>query len=303
MPGVGDRVPAPAIVVDLGQLAGVALALLPGGRADHDEFGVHVDDVAADRGLFDVVGGGLVLVDVPALLRCRLAGTPAFVDLVEPVAPLPAAVQHVAALPLVLGEQSRSPAEWRMVRVSMNADPPRSWTADRSLTLARGVGYSRQVFGRGEDAAAPVDPRVAAAVVDVFVYVVVLSLFVEYFPQVVSETFTLSLLTAILLKGVLEVVVAVKNRVKARFRAASTPFGKVVAAFMLWLVLFGSKFVVLELIHLIFRDSVRLGGFFSVTLLIIVLMLSRAAMRKLLQSDAAAAGGSPRSSESSRART
>ena len=175
--------------------------------------------------------------------------------------------------------------------------------SDRSLTLARGVGYSRQVFGRGEDAAAPVDPRVAAAVVDVFVYVVVLNLFVEYLPQVVSETFTLSLLTAILLKGVLEVVVAVKNRVKVRFRAASTPFGRVVAAFMLWLVLFGSKFVVLELIHLVFRDSVRLGGFFSVTLLIIVLMLARAAVRKLLQSDAAAAGGSPRSSGSSRART
>lgn len=175
--------------------------------------------------------------------------------------------------------------------------------SDRSLTVGRGVGYIRRVSGRGEDAAAPVDPRVAAAVVDVFVYVVVLNLFVEYFPQVVSETFTLSLLTAILLKGVLEVVVAVKNRVKARFRAASTQFGKVVAAFMLWLVLFGSKFVVLELIHLVFRDSVRLGGFFSVTLLIIVLMLARAAVRKLLESNAAAAGGSPRSSGSSRART
>ena len=45
----------------------------------------------------------------------------------------------------------------------------------------------------------------AAAVVDVFVYVVVLNLFVEYFPKVISETFTLSLLTAVLLKAVLEV--------------------------------------------------------------------------------------------------
>jgi hypothetical protein len=156
----------------------------------------------------------------------------------------------------------------------------------------------RQVSGRGEDATAGVDPRVAAAVVDVFVYVVVLNLFVEYFPQVFSETFTLSLLTAILLKAVLEVVVAVKNRVKARFRAASTPFGKVVAAFMLWLVLFGSKFVVLEIVHLIFRDSVRLGGFFSVTLLILLLMLARAAVRKLLQGYTT----TPRSSGSSQAR-
>ena len=34
-------------------------------------------------------------------------------------------------------------------------------------------------------------PHVAAAIVDVFVYVVVLNLFVEYLPRVISETFTL----------------------------------------------------------------------------------------------------------------
>ncbi len=88
----------------------------------------------------------------------------------------------------------------------------------------------------------------------------------EYIPQVLSETFTLSLLTAVLLKVVLEIVIAVKNRVKARFRAATTPLGKVAAAVMLWLVLFGSKFLVLEAVHLVFGDRVRLGGFFSVTL-------------------------------------
>jgi hypothetical protein len=139
------------------------------------------------------------------------------------------------------------------------------------------------VFERDDDAPAGVDPRIAAAVVDVFVYVVVLNLFVEYFPQVVSETFTLSVVTAVLLKVVLEVVVAVESRVKARFRAASTPWGKVLAGVLLWLVLFGSKFVVLELVDLVFGTSVRLGGFFSVLLLILVLMIARAAVRRLLQ--------------------
>jgi hypothetical protein len=134
-----------------------------------------------------------------------------------------------------------------------------------------------------EDTADRLEPRVAAAVVDVFVYVVVLNLFVEYLPQVLSETFTLSLLTAVLLKGVLEIVVAAKNRVKARFREASTPTGKVVTAAMLWVVLFGSKFLVLEAVALVFGDRVSLGGFFSVTLLILALLLSRAAVRRLLQ--------------------
>ena len=105
----------------------------------------------------------------------------------------------------------------------------------------------------------------------------------EYLPQVLSETFTLSLLTAVLLKGVLEVVVAVKNRVKARFRQAATPIGKAMAGVLLWAVLFGSKFLVLEAVDLVFGARVSLGGFFSVTLLILFLLLSREAVRRLLQ--------------------
>ena len=46
----------------------------------------------------------------------------------------------------------------------------------------------------------------AADAVDVLVYVVVLNLAIEYVPNVISETFTLSLLTALLLKVSLEVV-------------------------------------------------------------------------------------------------
>jgi hypothetical protein len=101
--------------------------------------------------------------------------------------------------------------------------------------------YVDQVSDPDDDADAVLEPHGAAAIVDVFVYVVVLNLFVEYLPQVLSETFTLSLLTAVLLKGVLEVVVLAKNRVKARFRQASTPIGRVVAALLLWLVVFGSS--------------------------------------------------------------
>ena len=152
---------------------------------------------------------------------------------------------------------------------------------------ARGRGFkSRHPDQRAGSGLRPYSAGVpegaAAAVVDVFVYVVVLNLFIEYFPQVISETFTLSLLTAVLLKAVLEVVVLAKDRVKDRFRRASTPIGKIAAGFFLWLVLFGSKFVVLEAVALVFGDRVGLGGFSSVTLLILVLMLARASVRRLL---------------------
>jgi hypothetical protein len=45
-----------------------------------------------------------------------------------------------------------------------------------------------------------------ADVIDLFVYVVVLNLAIEYVPSVISEGFTLSLLTALLLKVALELV-------------------------------------------------------------------------------------------------
>ena len=134
-----------------------------------------------------------------------------------------------------------------------------------------------------EEAGPPRRVRIAPVdVVDVSVYVVVLNLAAQYLPLVITETFTLSLLTALLLKLVLEVVVAIKNRVKARFKAATTPAGKVLAGLLLWALLIGSKFVILELVALVFGDSVSLGSFWSVTGLIIALMLARAGVRRLL---------------------
>jgi hypothetical protein len=124
--------------------------------------------------------------------------------------------------------------------------------------------------------------RFAPDVVDVFVYVVVLNLAVEYIPAVLSESFTITLLTAVLLKAVLELVVMVKNRAKGRFRRAGSPAGKISAGLVLWAVLVGSKFVVLEVTALVFGDRVSLGGFFPVTALILVLLLARAAVRRLL---------------------
>lgn len=119
-------------------------------------------------------------------------------------------------------------------------------------------------------------------VVDLFVYVVVLNLAVEYVPSVISEGFTLSLLTAALLKVSLEVVIRAKSRILGRLRTATTRRTRIVAAVSLWAVAAGSKLVVLELVDLVFGDAVSLGGFVSVTLLVVALLLSRAAVRRLL---------------------
>jgi hypothetical protein len=122
-----------------------------------------------------------------------------------------------------------------------------------------------------------------ADVIDAFVYVVVLNLAIEYVPSVISEGFTLSLLTAVLLKVALELVIVLKGRVIGRFHAATSHRGKVVAALTLWVVAAGSKLVVLGLVDLVFGDAVSLGGFVPVTLLVVALLVSRAGVRRLVE--------------------
>ncbi|TFC30771.1 hypothetical protein E3O55_07240 [Cryobacterium sp. MDB1-18-2] len=116
--------------------------------------------------------------------------------------------------------------------------------------------------------------------VDVLVYLVVLGMFIELFPDVISESFLLALLTAILLKVVLELVLLVKKNIVARIRSAETRWVRIVNVITLVLLLPGSKLLVLELVALAFGDAVRLGGFFQVTVLIIVLMLARGGIRR-----------------------
>ena len=135
-------------------------------------------------------------------------------------------------------------------------------------------------------------PRVAVppVVADYLVYVVVLNLFVQFVPSALTESFSVSLLTAALLLLVLHVVATVKAPLKARFRASSSGAGKVLVWLALWLVLVGSKFVVLELVDRVLGDRVSLGGFFSVTVLILVMLFARDLVRRLL---ARAPGATP----------
>ena len=122
----------------------------------------------------------------------------------------------------------------------------------------------------------------AVDIVDVFVYLVVLGLFTQLLPNVITESFIVSLLTAVLFKLALEVIAILKTRILDRVRASRTAARKTLNAALLLALGAGSKFVILWLTDLVFGDAVQLGGFFSVTLLIIVLMAARLGIRLLI---------------------
>ena len=70
-------------------------------------------------------------------------------------------------------------------------------------------------------------------------------MFVQFFPAVITESFLITLLTAVLLKLVLEGVVWAKTRLLRRLRPGQPGARRVISALTLVLVLPGSKFLML----------------------------------------------------------
>jgi hypothetical protein len=112
----------------------------------------------------------------------------------------------------------------------------------------------------------------------------VLNLFVEYSEHVVIDSFTISLLAAVLLQVLLKLTIALEHRVAAYFKAKPGGFAKFMRYFTAWLFLFGSKFVILEALVFAFGDAVYFGGpFHGVVVLIGVVIVMLIAEEAIVQ--------------------
>lgn len=104
---------------------------------------------------------------------------------------------------------------------------------------------------------------------------VVLGLFNQFWDKVYVDTFTTALLAAVLLQILLKLTIAAEHWVARFFNARSGCFMKFMRFFGAWLVLFGSKFVILEAVSLAFGDNVRFTGALHglVTLIVVVVVM------------------------------
>jgi hypothetical protein len=109
----------------------------------------------------------------------------------------------------------------------------------------------------------------------VLIDLLVLNLFVEYSKKVSVDSFTTSLLAAVLLQILLKVTIAIEHRVGAYFKAKPGRLMTFLRYFCAWLVLFGSKFVILEALSFAFGDKVRFEGRFHglLTLIVVVVVM------------------------------
>jgi hypothetical protein len=111
---------------------------------------------------------------------------------------------------------------------------------------------------------------------------VVLNLFAEYWDKVFVASFTISLLAAILLQVLIKVTVVVEHWVLGFFKGRTGVLMTVLKFFCAWLVLFGSKFVILEALNMAFGKMVHFSGIWHGIIPLIIVVVAMALIEELI---------------------
>ncbi|MDK9737146.1 hypothetical protein KI655_07515 [Vibrio sp. D404a] len=111
----------------------------------------------------------------------------------------------------------------------------------------------------------------------VLVDLVVLNFFDEYWEYVNIESFTISFIAAILLQLLLKLSIGLEHKIADYFKSKPGTAPKVYRGISTYIILVGSKFVMLEAINILFGDKVSFTGplngvvaFFAVVFVILI---------------------------------
>ena len=109
--------------------------------------------------------------------------------------------------------------------------------------------------------------------------IVVLNLFVEFVRTIVIDSFYISILTALLLKLMVDAVKGLEQAVSAYLAAKPGSIWKLTRFGAVWLILFLSKFLILEVVNFVFGDHVELGSFIEIAVLIVTMLAANATLQ------------------------
>ena len=118
--------------------------------------------------------------------------------------------------------------------------------------------------------------------VGALVDLVVLGLFDEYSDKVWVSSFTTMVLASIVLQLLLKATIAVEHKVASYFKGKPGGFMKFLRFFCAWLVLFGSKFVILEALSLAFGENVKFDGVFHGIVWLIIVVVTMVIMEEIV---------------------
>jgi len=116
----------------------------------------------------------------------------------------------------------------------------------------------------------------------VLIDLTILNLFAEYWHAVYVSSFTVSLLAAILLQFLLKLTIWVEHHVAEWFKKKPGKHMVYLRYFGAWLVLFGSKFVILEAVSIVFQGRVAFEGPLHGIVALIVVAIAMVVVEELI---------------------
>ena len=118
--------------------------------------------------------------------------------------------------------------------------------------------------------------------VGALVDLVVLGLFDEYSDRVYVDSFTTMVLASVVLQLLLKGTIAVEHWVAGHFKSKVGGWWKALRFFCAWLVLFGSKFVILEALDIAFGESVAFEGVLHGIVWLIIVVVTMVIVEELV---------------------
>ena len=111
---------------------------------------------------------------------------------------------------------------------------------------------------------------------------VVLGLFSEHTDKVYVASFTTALLAAVVLQALLKLTIIAEHRVLALFKGKAGVAWTSLKFFVAWLILFGSKFVILEALSLAFEEDLHFEGIWHGIIWLIIVVVTMLIVEQLV---------------------
>lgn len=119
------------------------------------------------------------------------------------------------------------------------------------------------------------------------IYLVVLNLFAEFWDRLFIQSFSYSLLASLILVVMLKATLVLEKRVARFFNSRQGTMAKVMRYFSAWLILAGSKFVILAVGDFFLGDPMelygRMDGMFVFIAIVVVMMVAEEVVVRFYQ--------------------
>jgi hypothetical protein len=115
--------------------------------------------------------------------------------------------------------------------------------------------------------------------IGILLYSVVLGFFNDYTDILDTHSYSITFSLSIVLQILTYYTLAFKDIVKNWYKSKNYPWGKAGLVFVIWLIIFFSKFIFLAIISFIFKEYVTISGFIGLLIIIICLTI----MQKLTE--------------------